>query len=289
MKNFMLLIAKMFLGKGIDKKFPFLLRVYKFIFSSVNDTREYTVSIPLQSKLIVSGNDLGLGSFLRTKGEYEPQLTKQFIAALKEGDIVLDIGANVGYYTVLASKLVGKKGKVYAFEPSPQSLPLLKKNLAFNNCKNVIVVEKALGKNEDEHVAFYLDKANPGESRLAGHGQRETMKIESTTLDNFVTKNNIKKIAVIKVDVEGREPWVFAGGKEVLTAANTKLFFECNQNALAEVGYSVSQLLSMVTDYKFVIKEMIDESEKKSIPFDQEIFKKKLEKVNYLNLFAEKS
>ena len=132
MKTILEKVAKQFMGRGIDKKFPFLVWIYKKIYTRFSPAGEIETNIPLNSKLLVSSKDSGMGLMLRTKGVFEPLQTKIFIKSIKKGNTVFDIGANNGYYTVLASKLVGKNGKVYAFEPDPQSLKLLYKNLKLN-------------------------------------------------------------------------------------------------------------------------------------------------------------
>ncbi len=77
-------------------------------------------------------------------GTYEAEEQKWFAERVKNGDVVYDIGANVGIYTLLASRLVGNEGKVYAFEPLPENIEFLKKHLVLNDCRNTEVVESAV-------------------------------------------------------------------------------------------------------------------------------------------------
>ena len=79
-----------------------------------------------------------------SSGTYEPEETRLFRSKCRPGDTVIDVGANVGWYTVIASKLVGKKGRVIAFEPEPVNFAILKKNVLANGCENVILELKAL-------------------------------------------------------------------------------------------------------------------------------------------------
>ncbi len=81
---------------------------------------------------------------LSINGVYEPLETKLVRKEVKKSDVVLDIGANIGYYTLILAKLVGKKGRVFAFEPDPTNFALLKKNISINGYKNVILVPKAV-------------------------------------------------------------------------------------------------------------------------------------------------
>src|SRR5574341_673203 len=78
-------------------------------------------------------------------GSYEYDKQKRFVREIKKGDVVYDIGAHVGFYTLLASELVGPSGQVIAFEPLPRNLGYLHRHLALNSCKNVTVIEAAVG------------------------------------------------------------------------------------------------------------------------------------------------
>ncbi len=187
------LIAKLFLGKGLDKKCPILVDLYKKVYSVVAKNSEIEVRIPLSQKLIVSEKDCGLGMMLRTKSVYEPVQTKLFLDVLKPGMTVFDIGANIGYYSVLASKSVGPQGKVYAFEPDPANLKLLEKNLALNNCHNVKLLPYAAGE-KNSTATLYLDEANPGESNLGTKSSGKQIKVRQTTLDSFAKERKITQV-----------------------------------------------------------------------------------------------
>lgn len=283
-----MLLAKLFLGKGIDKKFPFLVSLYKKVYSFMAKNGQVQVNIPLGSKLLVSGKDAGLGLFLRTKGGFEPIQTKLFLEAINEKDVVLDLGANIGYYSVLASKLVGEKGKVFAFEPDPQNLFLLKKNVAFNQAGNVQIVEAAVGKTEGEKE-LSQDLANPGESSLANLGSGQKIKVKMTTLDNFLKQELIEKASVVKVDVEGAEIDALEGGKEFFkNGKKITLFIECNSEALARFGYMPMDLIRKLKSLGFEIKTIINEFEKKAYPFGFRELEENLKRVSFISLYAQK-
>jgi len=244
------------------------------------------VDIPFDSKLIVSKKDTGLGLMLRTRGTYELVQTKEFAKSVKAGDTVFDIGANVGYYTVLASKLVGKKGRVYAFEPDPRNLELLKRNLMINQCTNVDVIPFVVGESVG---STYLrqDLSNPGESSVSENG-RNSIFVNSISIDTFVNQKKIKRIDVIKVDVEGAEVDVIKGGRETLGTQNVKVFIEANQKALSIFGYGIKDLISGLTIIGFKPAEIISESLKRKYKFNQKRLEGLLRGQVYLTLVFDK-
>ncbi len=282
--------ARLFLGKGIDKKMPFLVALYKRVFASLAKDVPIPVTIPLATTLFVSSKDAGLGMFLRTKGVFEPLQTKAFLKTVKKGMIVFDIGANVGYYTIVASKLVGKTGKVYAFEPDPRSRILLEKNIKENNCRNVFVVKEALAA-KNGRATLLQDSANPGESSLTSSTTKaqNTMVIATITLDQFVQKNNIEYIDLIKMDIEGGEVAALQGATKTLGAfRNTTLFIECNTQALQKAKTSTHELVKTLQSFGFHTKNILNEFSNKSLPYTEKALAKNLNEATYVCLVGRK-
>jgi FkbM family methyltransferase len=280
--------AKLFLGKGIDRKFPFLVDLYKKASLLMTEEGEVKVPIPLRAKLLVSTKDTGVGLFLRTKGEFEPVQTKLFIESLKKGDVVFDIGANIGYYTILASKQVGPKGQVYAFEPDPNSLELLKKNIKLNECANVQVVEAALGRKEGDGFLIQ-DLSNPGESSLAKDGRSKGLKVTMTTLDAFTKARKIKKVDLIKIDVEGAELDILGGAKDFLKRIqDVELFIECNPKALKRFSKGPSSLTRALQKLGFGLLRIINEAEKAEYGYSSKNLKENLERASFVAINAKK-
>jgi len=98
---------------------------------------------------------------LSINGVYEPFETELVRKEVKKGDVVLDIGANIGYYTLIFAKLVGQEGEVLAFEPDPNNFALLKKNIEINGYRNVSLLQKAVS-NRSGKIRLYLSDSNPG-------------------------------------------------------------------------------------------------------------------------------
>jgi len=150
-------------------------------------------------------------------------LTKN--CCLRPGDRVIDAGANVGFFSILASKLVGDSGQVYSFEPVSEANMILKNNIEINDSNNIEVVEKALGDKAGE-VEFYID----GEGLFEGSSvvikpQKEVSrrKIIQTTIDEFVLSQNLDRIDFIKVDIEGAERCLLAGAEKTIKKYRPKI------------------------------------------------------------------
>ena len=135
-------------------------------------------------KMFTHGND---GLALSIFKVYEPAQTKIVKQYVHEGDVVIDIGAHVGYYTLLMAQLVGKKGKVFSFEPDPLNFQLLKKSVEINRFDNVILVQKAVS-NTTEKIKLFVGNNDRAINRIydAKLGDaKESIEVESITLDEL--------------------------------------------------------------------------------------------------------
>ena len=162
---------------------------------------------------------------------YEPETTRLVKQWLKEGDVFVDVGANVGYYTVLASKIVGLRGKVYAFEPSSENFKVLQANIELNNCKNVTAYNKALTDKSGKENLFKPDPRSYGqkylesvlrENKTVGWEQHNTEEILRECKPEVVKAVRLDEALkdapdVIKVDVEGSEKRALLGMGDLLT------------------------------------------------------------------------
>ena len=173
--------------------------------------------------------------------EHEPKIRRLLKENIKQGDIVVDIGANIGYHTLLMAKLVGPKGKVYAFEPEKENFELLKKNIERNGYQNVVLVNKGLGEKEGVLTLYLNPKNKAGHSVFHQHSHWGRQEIEITTLDDFLPKNT--KVDLIKMDIEGAEYAAIKGMRRVLSENNVKVISEfCEETvplAFRDLGFNV--------------------------------------------------
>jgi len=146
---------------------------------------------------------------------YEEELNK-VQNYIRIGDAVIDVGGNLGFYTLILSELVGVKGKVFTFEPSPENFKKLNRTISINNLYNVDSYNVGLGEEEKKAILYY-DSHQTGVSTIVHKTSSDaiTEEIKLTTLDKF-SKKLKQKISFIKIDTEGYESRVLLGGKEVL-------------------------------------------------------------------------
>ena len=174
-------------------------------------------------------------------GEYEGREIELLCSFTRPGDCALDVGANIGLYTLALSRAVGPLGHVIAVEPDPDNLVLLRKNLKTNNCNNVTVIEEALG-NECKIAKLYQSRDNRGALSTAdifGVGEGNTVSIRMRRADDvFIQTGRSPRIA--KIDVEGQEPLVIAGMGSHLPDV---LLFEFMPTHLRSAGHDPSRFL----------------------------------------------
>jgi FkbM family methyltransferase len=151
-------------------------------------------------------------------GTYERAHTQHFVDAVKNARVVFDVGACVGYYTLLASRLVGQGGVVYSFEPSPHNLPHLRNHVAYNRLTNVTVFAEAIG--AESTTARFKFGGGPATGHLAPDGNVD---VRVRRLDDVVQSTGIIP-DVLKIDVEGGEVNVLDGARESLTRHRPILF-----------------------------------------------------------------
>ncbi|MCZ6572153.1 MAG: FkbM family methyltransferase [Planctomycetota bacterium] len=129
---------------------------------------------------------------------------------VRPGEDVMDVGANIGLYSLYLSRSVGEGGRVFSVEPDPDNLELLRRNLQENGCTNAIVCPCALGA-EDGPARLYQDPTNRGALGLEPRGDASTSVTVQLRRASEVLAEHDAKPEVIKMDVEGAEPLVFAG------------------------------------------------------------------------------
>ena len=179
-----------------------------------------------------------MSAILASTKTYEPLETQLFKSYLKEGMIVADVGADIGWYSLVASKMVGSKGKVYAFEPLPASFENLLRNIKLNNCTNIIPIRKAIS-NKEGTTRLYLGWNNAEMSSLAKVSRNFT-EVETTRLDFYSDKFDI-----VKMDIEGAEPLAF----DSLGNIPKVLFTELQPRRLIQLGFSPEEFLERLQKY----------------------------------------
>ncbi len=195
-------------------------------------------------------------------GVYEPFETKLIKKNISKGDVVIDVGAHVGYYTLIFARIVGKRGKVFAFEPDPENFRILKKNVSMNGYKNVVLINKAVS-NKTGKVKLYLCKENAGDHRIFdSHDNRESIKVDAIRLDDYF-KDYHGKINIIKNDSQGAEGAVIEGMPNILKKnQKLKLFIEFWPFGLSMCGTNPENFLKMLLKSGFAIWKIDEKAQK---------------------------
>jgi FkbM family methyltransferase len=166
------------------------------------------------------------------RDRYEPTL--DVLKTLVEpGDVVFDVGANFGIYSLVLAQQAGPTGRVYAFEPGEEALVHLRRNISFNSRLNVEVVPTALSNREGTGTLAHISGPQTY-SLLEG---RSGEPVDLITLDTWSARSHAPAPSVVKADVEGHEPAVFEGGRSTLERAKPLLMFEVSFDALRRSGY----------------------------------------------------
>jgi len=217
-------------------------------------------------KVTVMGQVMWLDSHdtleLATREVYEPFETQLFLKEVKKGQTVVDIGANIGYYTLLAARLVGPRGKVYAFEPDPANFALLKKNVETNGHSNVVLVNSAVS-DKTQRAKLFLNPTNKGDHRLYDSKDgRPSVPVQTLRLDDFFRQLD-KKVDLIKMDIQGSEAKAFDGMKGLLAKnKSVKLVTEFSPGSLKLSASSPQKYLQALKKAGFKLWEI---SEKDAI------------------------
>ena len=217
----------------------------KFVFSTYGDI----------------ANILYSSSFLcRFKRSFEYKTFELLSKTLKSGNIVLDIGANVGAHALFMAKIVGSTGKVYAFEPDKTTFDALKHNIDRNGYKGTIIPFNLALSDKDSEVILKKpptsSKKNTGDAYnyISEVNEKSENSIKAVVLDDFLAKENISQVNFIKIDVEGAELLVFNGASKLLEEKKPIIITECNEDWCARFDYTVFDVLKKISTHGYSIK-----------------------------------
>ncbi|MDR3579535.1 MAG: FkbM family methyltransferase [Oryzomonas sp.] len=182
---------------------------------------------------------------------YEPDYTSIMLKVLRPGDTVIDIGANFGYFSLLASSLVTSTGRVISIEPDKENFFFLIRNIEINKMSNIKAINCAAG-NLKKEIDFFLDPLNDGAHSLCGIspetiqqiGDKNTVtsKIQMDMVDSLLNSENIANIKIIKVDTEGWEFHTIEGAISVIKRFSPIILAEVNRSGLRRSGASEKYL-----------------------------------------------
>lgn len=186
------------------------------------------------------------GKVLRVlRGTYEPEQTAHFVRWIRPGATVIDVGAHVGYYTLLASMLAGESGSVWAFEPEPTNAAFLRRHMYLNHCRNVHVEEVAVSSSSGQG-RFVCGKGS-GTGRLDKTGE---MEVRTVRLADFCASRGIRPTA-LKIDVEGAEVEVLDGARDLIRSERPVIFLSTHSRAIHR------QCLGLLRDDGYTLRPIV--------------------------------
>ena len=220
---------------------------------------ERPVRVPWHEGLqldLVLGNDQS--RCLYVCGSYEPNEFDFLARVLAPGMTVLDVGANEGFYSLYCARRVGDRGLVVAVEPSPRERARLERNVALNGLPNVRIEPRALAARAGRAVLRIANAEHNGQNSLGAFGHASVtlagqVEVELQTLDALVQGQGLRRVDLLKIDVEGAELAVLRGAEQVLAASRPLILFELFDAALRGQGASAQEVLDFLAarGYRF--------------------------------------
>lgn len=205
--------------------------------------------------VFIDTEDTVVSEYLLRNKHWEEFEISLFRKCLRAGDTVADVGAHIGMYTLAAAQVVGSKGKVLAFEPSPRNFALLSRNISFNNLHAVTVFNQAVS-DKLGTVSLHLEAENTGDNRIYGSPQaRKVVTVTATTLDSVFTESSLN-ISVVKMDIQGAELQALKGATQLLKHNGDLIIFtEFWPVGLKLAGAKPRDFLKLLSDAGFKFYE----------------------------------
>jgi FkbM family methyltransferase len=238
----------------------------------------------------LNSHDGHLTEIVLKHGVWEPAETAVFEQQIRPGDTVVDVGANIGWYTVIASRLVGENGRVIAFEPDPVNFRYLKRNVEANGCTNVVLEQKALS-TEAGTIQLHLNSKNMGmhSTALPQELSGGAIEVEAVPLDDYL--QNVEEVNFVKIDVEGAEGFVLGGMHQTLRSApRLSLLVEFAPTRLEAAGCDAEKMLRNLEAQGFRMSSVDSPSRRLAPTNADDVLNRLATESNlvYLNLLLER-
>lgn len=192
------------------------------------------------------------------RGIFEKENLEYFGSLIKPGNIILDIGANIGIYSLMASVKTGNIGKVYSFEPADWAINRLKENIRLNKFENIEVIDKAISDISGISDFFICDDdAYNSIGNKPMREVREVKKVEITTIDDFLSSRSISHVDIIKIDTEGADYLVLKGAKQLLSSSSPPIIFcEYSRKTIDGFHHSLNEFEEYIKGFNYKIFEI---------------------------------
>jgi len=199
-----------------------------------------------------------VGRSIWYRGEYERQVEAQLRRRLKGGNVFVDVGANVGYFSVITAEIVGPGGAVHAFEPDQRSCDLLKASLTANRLTNVYANAIALWK--EPGCLQFAPERQSGLSHVLSQQEslnvRPALSVPANTLDRYMKTFPVHRVRLVKIDAEGADLAVLLGMREILARDRPTVIVETEDWALARFGHTVEDLINYLDSFGYAAYDL---------------------------------
>ncbi|MEN9573057.1 MAG: hypothetical protein RL514_912 [Verrucomicrobiota bacterium] len=190
------------------------------------------------------------GDRLLSDGTYEPEFSTAMLALLKPGDVFIDLGANEGYFSLLASEAVGAQGKVFVIEPQARLWPVILRNFALNQQLNCTLLPYAVGEEAGFIEMLLYPSLNTGATTAVPSRRRSLhtrQKASVMPLARMIEAQQITRVAVLKIDIEGFELFALRSlGKHLAAGLIDNLIVEMHPAQLEQLGHSVRDVQQLL-------------------------------------------
>ena len=236
-------------------KFRLLRRLYHFSISQLR-TRVPAEVVEIEGfKLFLNPADSFIYMEILRNKIWEPAETRLVRETVKPGDVAVDIGANLGYFTLLFSTLVGPEGRVHAFEPEPGNFALLKRNVEANRRENVVLVNKAVSAKTGKE-RLYISEENAGGHTIYSAGSRESVAVDAVRLDEYFASAS-SRVDFVKMDIQGAEGAALEGMMPLLRQnGRVKILTEFWPEGLRKSGTGPERFLGLLAAGGFSLYDL---------------------------------
>ena len=237
-------------------------------------------------KIEVPGHDLGLAPGI-LGGYYERFQLTIFRELARESKLIIDVGANIGLYSLLGARSSRKDARIFSFEPIPDNVDLLKRNIKLNKDigSKITTISNALGE-DSRKLEIYLSRKSVGNHSVGGkrgRGYGEVTEVMQTSLDEFTKKKKLKNIDLIKIDVEGYDGYVLKGAINTIKTSQPALMIECIPKLLKNCDFDYQEFGKILFD-NYTYCYSIDEANQTVVRIKKGSMTDFLQSINDTNL-----
>ena len=210
------------------------------------------------SYMYLNAYDPGISTMLLTEGTRESGHVAQVQGNITAGMTGIDLGANIGYYALMEAQLIGAKGKIYAIEPAPDNIDLLKKNIKANGFEDRFLVSQYVVGDRDGVGKLQMSALSNRHSVSSG-GEGNVVEIPMITLDTFMDQNNLspENIDFLRMDIEGYEVMAFQGMGTLMSARTPlKIFIEFHPGWYGRWGWTFERFLDYLESFGIRVRSL---------------------------------